>query len=150
MQYARSSQSLVFSGEAAGAYTYFRTKTDDAHTARLEARKPLEAERLNVYIKAADAVSTIVTAKDAKTIAQAERDFLKLYRGPLVLIGDKEVNDRSALLARCIEAKAACNPSMERLASDFNASCRLSIHEYWDAFLPKGEVTWVRIERLRN
>jgi hypothetical protein len=74
---------LVFGGGWT-AYTYFSAKTDGARMASLEARKPFETERLTLYLKATDTVSTIVNSKDAKEIAQAKREFLKLHHGSLV------------------------------------------------------------------
>jgi hypothetical protein len=129
-------------------YTYLHARADEARTASLEARKPFQAQRLDLYIRATAAAATLATTTDPTERAKAEKDFWNLYWGPLSIVEDQQVEASMVRLGRCIRLKE-CEKPMQLLALDLDHDCRASLAEGWDIYLPADVVTFERIERMR-
>src|SRR5258707_200412 len=76
-------------------YTYFNARNHEARIALLEARKPFEAKRLDLYleISASAAKLASITGADfsAEGFSKEYRHFRELAVGPLALVQDADV-----------------------------------------------------------
>lgn len=129
-------------------YTYFNARKAEARTAAIEARKPFESKRLELYLDAASAAATIAKVKDPIRVAQAKDDFWRLYWGPLALVEDRSVEASMVKIGRCLQNDKDCGPGIEQLALDLAHDCKYSIAGQWGASL--DEVTFDNLERLRR
>jgi len=135
------------------AYTYFDHLERNSRTASLEARKPFESKRLDLYLELTSLTSKMAVTKDDTERAVAQRQLLDLMYGPAALLADKNVQDAVEDFRRCIQStmNRECkgkNPGV--LALEVSRQCRISIASGWDVYLPADEVTWERLERLRE
>jgi hypothetical protein len=118
-----------------------------ARSAAVEARKPLEAERLKLYLDAISASATIASDPDPKAQKQATAEFWKLYWGPLAMVEDGNVEGTMVAFGNCLKNNS-CTDDKAQLALRIAYSCRHSLESGWDTNL--GEVTKEKLEKLRQ
>lgn len=144
---------ITLAGFVAGGwwtlYKYFDGRDVAARTAAIEAKKPFEAERLNLYLRASSAAASLAASREKKERDKAEQEFWTLYWGPLSIVEDKAVEANMVRLGRCIRDKE-CEKPIEQLALDLDYACRMSVAESWDVYLPADVVTFGRLERMRD
>jgi hypothetical protein len=143
---------LIGIGAGAGwtLYTYFNARAKEGRTALIEARKPFEAERLTLYLRATTAVGAILANRDPKDNEQAMKEFWTVYYGPLSIVQDDAVASSMAQIGQCLSTHPNCEKSLSTLVLQLDKACRLSIAESWDIYLPDDAITFDRMERLRN
>jgi hypothetical protein len=110
-------------------YTYFNAREGEAHTAFLEARKPFEAKRLEIYVEAARLTATIARSHDPKELSKAKEQFWILYWGPFALVEDDKVHASMTAFGHCIVAN--CSASLEQLSRQVAQDCHESLGEAW-------------------
>lgn len=129
-------------------YTYFATRTKEAETSAVEARKPFEAERLRLYVEASSAAATLATSADSTARQKANEDFWRLYWGPLALVEDKSVEASMVRFGRCIQDAKSCDATQQQLALQLAHDCRTSLAVSWGVNLE--ELTKDKLEQLRH
>src|ERR1700730_13597608 len=72
-------------------YTYFKTRENEARTTLIEARKPFETRRLELYLEISRSAAKLAESTDKKEYKAEYRHFYELSIGPLALVGDREV-----------------------------------------------------------
>lgn len=138
-------------GGAWTVYTFLNTREHEAKTATLEARKPFEAKRLELYVELCSVAATATSGKHTKAeIEKAKQQLIFLFWGPISLIGDKNVLDATAQLGECLANEADCRGhDPKELAAKLSDACRSSIAGGWDVYLPANAITKFRLEQLR-
>jgi hypothetical protein len=131
-------------------YTYFSSREHEAKIAAIEARKPFEAKRLELYIEAASVAAVATSGKDTKEVKKAKDQFWYLYWGPLAVVEDQMVSRAMVKLGACMQDKTKCDKDPRQLALDLSRTCRVSIAGSWDVYLPDDAVTYYRLEQLRT
>jgi hypothetical protein len=143
----------VLIGGGWSAYTYFDHLERDSKTAALEARKPFESKRLDLYLELTNVTSQIAGAKDATQQAAPMHQLQDLTFGSAAVLADKNVQDAVEAFRRCALsiANRDCkgkNPGMWAL--EVARQCRISIASGWDVYLPADAATWERLEESRQ
>lgn len=135
----------------AGAWTiltYFKGREQEQKTALIEARKPLEAKRLELYIQISSDAAIIARGSDPKAVSKAKDDFVSLLLGPLALVQDETVRGAVMNFADCMNRE--CDESRDLLALKLSAACRESIAKGWGVYLPADAITKQKMEQMRN
>ncbi len=119
----------VILGGALGLWQYF-------DTAQKSYRQPLWDRQITVYFEAANTVGLMAATDEPAIREKAEKDFWRLFYGPMALIQDHEVELAMIDVAKCI--KADCDQGMLRPKSLHLAhTCRRSLGESWSVKLPE-------------
>jgi hypothetical protein len=119
-------------------------------TAGIEARKPFQAERLSLYLRATTAAATIAAGGKGKELEKAINEFWELYWGSLSIVEDEHMEASMVRLGRCIRSQAACEKPIQQLVLELDHACRSSLAESWDVYLASDTITFDRLERLRS
>jgi hypothetical protein len=131
-------------------YTYFNGRSQEARTALVEARKPFEAKRLELYLDLSSTTAIIAMGQDKAAVAKAKEHLSNLYWGPAALFGDRQVQDAMTDFGRCLDLpQAPCSNDLPQLARRVTEACRLSLGATWDIYLPDNVITFERLEKLR-
>jgi hypothetical protein len=112
-------------------YTYLNGRADIARTASLEARKPFEEKRLELYIEAATVTAKIARSHDKNEVARAKDEFWVLYLGPLALVEDEEVEGAMFQFGKCLNPSAKCKSMLEALSLEVAHQCKDSLSATW-------------------
>ena len=93
------------------AYTYFDHLERSSKTASVEARKPFESKRLDLYLELTAVTSDIAGAKDESQRAGPMHHLRELMFGTAAMLADKNVQDAVNNFRRCVQSTAnqACN-----------------------------------------
>lgn len=110
---------------------YLNARAHEAETAAIEARKPFEAQRLEVYLRATTVAGTLAKSKDQKERTQAEKEFWTLYWGPLAIVKDSKVAEDMVRIGNCLNDKNNCDRGLEMLALNLDHDCQASIANAW-------------------
>ena len=104
----------------------------------MEYRRPLWERQIAVYFEATTAAGLLVSSEDATQLAAAERDFWKLYYGPMALVEDIGVERAMVNFGQCL--RKGCEVTQLRTrALALAHACRKSLGESWAVKLPELE-----------
>jgi hypothetical protein len=131
-------------------YTYFNTREKEERTALIEARKPFETRRLELYIELSASAAKLAETTDPKEYKRQYRHFYELSIGPLALVGDHDVGTATVNFSHCADTADIIDRPCDGLAEEVSRACRRSIAAGWDLALPDDAVTYNKLERLRR
>jgi hypothetical protein len=155
-------------------YTYFNARTDEAHTAAIEARKPFLAKRLEVYGEVVDLAAKIaskgVQINDLKIPKNSKsslavgleihrnslegdykdeaRRLFELNVGQMALVEDSLVEIASVNFGACVRDMNC--PNITDRAQDLAHACRDSIGAGWQVNLSTSPVTKENLQQLKH
>lgn len=109
---------------------YFGARRSETQARELELKKPFLEKRLEFCIRATTDAATIATDKDGERVADAKRDFLNLSWGPLVIVGDQEINVSMGAFRDCLDAQQ-CPKPLNELSLDLAEDCAESLQTEW-------------------
>jgi hypothetical protein len=133
-------------------YTYLNAREDAARTALIEARKPFEVKRLELYLELSSVTAILVESKDKSELKKASERLANLYWGPMALVADKNVQQAMTNFGRCLDLpdSGCIHDSLPELAGKLNQASRDCLAAGWDVYLPESVVTFERLENLRQ
>jgi hypothetical protein len=117
-------------------WQYFDGVERQERTALIEAQKPFLAERQELYGEAAKAVAMLSTSSDAKTLAEAEATFWRLYWGPLATVESRQVEAIMVKIGECLQTPQCSQSQRQRYSLDLAHAIREESAQAWDVFLP--------------
>ena len=112
---------------------YNATYTFQVEVARMGARAPFNAKRLDLCSDASAAAATIGTTKDPKLKQKAIEDFWRLYWGPLGIVEGGDVAGAMVEFGKCLNR--SCD-DLRGLALAVAHSCRKEVSAGFELGLP--------------
>lgn len=137
-------------GGAWTVYTFLATKEKETKTALIEAQKPFEAKRLELYLELSTRATKLAGTTNRKEFKKQYHEFYEFSTGPLVLVQDRDVGVALVNFFNCLDQSDIAEAACGGVASKLSRACRQSVAESWDVLLPDDAVTFNRLEKLRD
>jgi hypothetical protein len=114
---------VVVVGGAWPLVQFIQHRAEVRETEAIEARKPFEEKRLQIYSDVVSATAAVAGSADPSEVAKAKERFSVLYLGQLTLVEDEPVRDAAARFSGCMKQGKKCD-QLPSYAEALAASCR--------------------------
>jgi hypothetical protein len=149
-------------------YTYLNSRSQEARTNAIEAKKPFLAKRLEVYTELVNLSSQIASSDERQKSGSVEdkqemkeqkireQRFWELTSGLVDIVADRTVKQEASSFANCMGAFArvgreeenSCGTAWE-LSHSLVVECKYSISHEWQVNMSDMEIAEEKLERMK-